>query len=167
MHYDLRPVDSCLSLLSALDSRNGVLSMRTSPHLRALLIKNNPYGQQFSSSRFTTVFDAYTGTYNDFCNIIFYFRKLQAPRSALVCGAPCGMHVFAGSVDKFFGHFRPEIRYGALPRGSRNSYIMLPIYSSSIWHKAFDPSRRTPSTIWRTPRSKSLTVILQRIRSAP
>ena len=40
-HYDLCPVDSCVNLLSALDSRNGVMSMRTSPHLRALLINNN------------------------------------------------------------------------------------------------------------------------------
>ena len=47
-HYDLCPVDSCVNLLSALDSRNGVMSMRTSPHLRALLINNNPCGQQFS-----------------------------------------------------------------------------------------------------------------------
>ena len=29
-HYDLCPVDSCVNLLSALDSRNGVMSMRTS-----------------------------------------------------------------------------------------------------------------------------------------
>ena len=47
-HYDLCPVDSCVNLLSALDSRIGVMSMRTSPHLRALLINNNPCGQQFS-----------------------------------------------------------------------------------------------------------------------
>ena len=47
-HYDLCPVDSCVNLLSALDSRNGVMSMRTSPHLRALLINNNPCGQHFS-----------------------------------------------------------------------------------------------------------------------
>ena len=84
------------------------------------------------------MFDAYTGTYNDLCHIICYFRKLQAPRSALVCGATCGMHVFAGFVDKFFGHFRPEIGYSARQSGSRNLYKMLPIYSSSIWHKAFD-----------------------------
>ena len=48
LHYDLCPVDSCVNLLSALDSRNGVMSMRTSPHSRALLINNNPCGQQFS-----------------------------------------------------------------------------------------------------------------------
>ena len=134
-HYDLCPVDSCVNLLSALDSRNGVMSMRTSLHLRALLINNNPCGQQFSWSRFTAVFDAYTGTYNDLCHTICYFRKLQAPRSALVCGATCGMHVFAGFVDKIFGHFRPEIGYGARQSGSRNLYKMLPIYSSSIWQK--------------------------------
>ena len=29
------------------------------------------------------------------------------------------MHVFADFVDNFFGHFRPAIRYGTLPRGSR------------------------------------------------
>ena len=102
-------------------------------------------------SRFTAVFDAYTGTYNDLCNIIFYFRKLQAPRSALVCGTACGMYAFAGFVDKVFGHFRPEIRYGALPRGSRNLYKMLPIYSSSIWYKAVE----RPSTIWRNHRQQN------------
>ena len=32
-HYDLCTVESCVNLLSALDSRNGVMSMRTSPHL--------------------------------------------------------------------------------------------------------------------------------------
>ena len=112
--------------------------------------------------------DAYTGTYNDLCNIIFYFRKLQAPRRALVCGETCGMHLFAGFVDKFFGHFRPEIRYGTLPRESRNLYKMLPIYSSSIWHKAFDPPRRAAIyNLTKSPTTKSLTGILQRIRSAP
>ena len=100
------------------------------------------------------MFDAYTDTYNDLCNIIFYFRKLQAPHSSLVCGATCGMDVFAGFVDKFFGHFRPEIRYRALPHGSQNVYKMLPIYSSSIWHKAFDPPGWKPATIWRNPRAK-------------
>ena len=48
MHYDLCPVDSCVNLLSALESRNGFMSMGTSPHLRALLINNYPCGQQFS-----------------------------------------------------------------------------------------------------------------------
>ena len=48
LHHDLCPVDSCVNLHSALDSRNGVMSMRTSPHLRALLTNNNPCGQQFS-----------------------------------------------------------------------------------------------------------------------
>ena len=66
--------------------------------------------------------DVCTGTYNDLCNTIFYFRKLQAPRSALVCGATCDMHVFAGFVDNFFGHFRPVIRYGTLLRGSQDFY---------------------------------------------
>ena len=47
-HYDLCPVDSCVNLHSALDSRNWVMSMRTSSHLRALLTNNNPCGQQFS-----------------------------------------------------------------------------------------------------------------------
>ena len=90
---------------------------------------------------------------NDLYNTSFYFRKLQAPRSALtlVCGATCGMHVFDVFVDKFFGHFRLEIRYGTLPRGSQNAYKMLPTYSSSIWHKAFDPPRRVPASIWRNP----------------
>ena len=114
------------------------------------------------------MFDAYTGTYNDLCNIIFYFRKLQTPRSALVCGTTYGMHVFASFVDIFFGHFRPKIGYGALPRGSRNLYKMLPIYTSSIWHKAFDPSRRAAIyNLTISPTAKSLTGTLQRIRSAP
>ena len=48
-HYDLCPVDSCLNLLSVLGSRNGVMGMRTSPPLRALLINSNPCShQQFS-----------------------------------------------------------------------------------------------------------------------
>ena len=54
------------------------------------------------------------GTYNDLNHTIFYFRKLQAPRSAAVCGVTCGMHVFAGFVDKIFVHFRPAIRYGTM-----------------------------------------------------
>ena len=114
------------------------------------------------------MFDAYTGTYNDLCNIIFYFRKLQAPRSALVCGATCSMHVFAGCVDNFFGHFTPEIRHGALPRGSRNLYKMSPIYSSYIWAKAFDPPRRADIyNLTKSPTAKSLTGLLQWIRSVP
>ena len=32
---------------------------------------------------------------------------------------------------------------------------MLPIYLSSIWHKAFDPPRRVPATIWRIPRQQN------------
>ena len=114
------------------------------------------------------MFDAYTGTYNDLCNILFYFRKLQAPHSALVCGATCGMHVFAGFVDKFFRHFRSEIRYGALPRESRNLCKMFPIYLSSIWHKAFDPPCRAAIyNLTKYPTAKSLAGILHRIRSAP
>ena len=105
------------------------------------------------------MFDAYTGTYNDLRNMIFYFRKLQAPRSALFCGTTCGMHMFTGFVENFFGHFRPEIHYGAVPRGSRNLHKMLPIYSSSIWHKAFDPRRRTPATIWRNPRQQNRSLV--------
>ena len=50
------------------------------------------------------------------------------------------MHVFAGFVDNFFGHFRPEIRYGVLPRVSRNSYKLLPIYLSSILTQNFRPA---------------------------
>ena len=76
--------------------------------------------------------------------------------------------VFAGFVDKFFGHFRPEIGYGARQSESRNLYKMLPIYSSSIWHKAFDPPRLgdiyNPT---KSPTAKLLTGTLQRIRSAP
>ena len=98
------------------------------------------------------MFDAYTGTYNDLRNTIFYFPKLQAPHSVPVCGATCGMHMFVGFVDKISEHFRPAIRYGTLPNGSRDLYEMLPIYSSSLWLKAFDPPRRVPAaTIWRNP----------------
>ena len=104
---------------------------------------------------FTTVFDAYTGTNNDLCNTIFYFRKLQALCNALVCSATCGMHMVAGFIDKFLVHFRPEICYGTLPCGSRNSYKMLTIYSSSIWRKTFDPLRRVPTTIWRNLRQQN------------
>ena len=74
----------------------------------------------------------------------------------------------AGFVDKFFGHFRPEIGYGARQSGSRNLYKMLPIYSSSIWHKAFDPPCRAGIyNMTKSPTAKSLTGTLQRIRSAP
>ena len=92
------------------------------------------------------------GTHNELCNTIFYFRKLQAPRSAPNCGATCGMPLFAGFVDIIFGHFRPTMRYGIIPRGLWNLFEMLPIYSSYIWHKFFDPARRVPATIWRNPR---------------
>ena len=79
-----------------------------------------------------------------------------------------GMHVFAGFVDKFFGHFRPEIGYGARQSGSWNLYKMLPIYSSSIWHKAFDPPHLADIyNLTKSPTAKSLTGTLQRIRSAP
>ena len=98
------------------------------------------------------MFDAYTGTYNDLCNTIVYFRKLLSPRSAPVCGATCGMRVNAGFDDKIVEHFRPEIRHSTLPSGSRDLCEMLPICSSSIWHKAFDPPRTMPATIWRNPR---------------
>ena len=111
---------------------HGFISMRTSSYLRALLINNTPCGQRFSKLRLTKVSDAYTGTYTDLCNTIFYFGKLQASRSVLVGGPTCGMHVFDGFFDNFFGHFRPAIRYGALPRGSHNLYKMLPTFSSSI-----------------------------------
>ena len=77
------------------------------------------------------------------------FRKLQAPHSALVCGTMCGMHVFAGFVDKFFGHFRPEIRYGTLPRGSQNFYKMLVLpfdTKFSTRHVVFDSSGEIPDS---------------------
>ena len=85
------------------------------------------------------------------CNTIFYFPKLQPPRSVPVCGPTSGMHMFAGFVDKICGHFRPAICYGTLPRRSGDLYEMLPIYSSSIWHKALDPPCRVPATIWQNP----------------
>ena len=93
---------------------------------------------------------------------------MQAPRSALVCGATCGMHVFAGFVDKFFGHFIPEIGYGARQSGSRNLYKMLPIYSSCICHKTFNPPRLADMyNLTKSLTAKSLTGTLQRIRSTP
>ena len=72
------PVDSCLNLLRVLDSRNGVIGMSTSPHLRTWLINNNLCGQQFSQWRFTTAFDAYTGHIQCFMqhNFLTYFLKL-------------------------------------------------------------------------------------------
>ena len=112
--------------------------------------------------------DAYAGTYNDLCNIIFYFRELQAPRSLLVCGVTCGNARVRWLCWQFFGHFMPEIRYGTLPRGSQNSYKMLPIYSSSTWHKASEPPRRAAIyNLIKSPTAKSHTGILLRIRSAP
>ena len=38
---------------------------------------------------------------------------------------------------------------------SRNIHKMSPIYSSSIWHKAFDPPPRAPATIWRNPQQQN------------
>ena len=75
-------------------------------------------------------FEAYTGTYNDICNTIFYFRKLHAPRSVPAGGTPHGIHVFAGFVDKIFWHFRPAIRYHTLSLGSRDLHELLPIWIS-------------------------------------
>ena len=76
--------------------------------------------------------------------------------------------MFAGFVEIFFGHFRPEIRYGALPRGSQNLHKTLPIYSSSIRHKPFDsPCPAAIYNLTKSPTAKSLTGILQWIRSAP
>ena len=149
IQYDPCPVDLCVNLLSALDSRNGVISMRTSPHLRALLINNNPCGQQFSLSRFTAGFDASTGTYNDLCNIIFYFRKLQAPRNAHVCGATCGMHVSAGLLTNFSDI--SDLKYAMA--------LCLPIYSSSIWHKLSTRHVERPSTIWRNHRKQNYSAV--------
>ena len=66
---------------------------------------------------------------------------------------------------QFFGNFRPEIGYGALPRGSRNLYIMLPIFHLT---QSFRPPRRAAIyNLTKSPRTKSLTGTLQRIRSAP
>ena len=92
------------------------------------------------------VFDAYRGTNNDVCNTIFYFRKLQAPCSALVSGATCGMHVFAG-LSNFFADIS-GLQYTMVP--CLAGYKILLIYSSSIWHRAFDPPRRDPATITST-----------------
>ena len=105
------------------------------------------------------------GTYNDLCNIIFYFRKLQARRSTLVCGATCGMHMFTGFVDKFSDI--SDLKYAmALCPAGREIYTK---YYQYI-HLPFDTKLSTrhverPSTI--SPTAKSLTGILQRIRSAP
>ena len=95
------------------------------------------------------------------CNIIFYFQKLQAPRSALIWGTACGIARVRWLCWRFFGHFRHAIRYGSLSRRSRNLYKMLPIYSSSIWHKTFDPQHRVPATIWRNPRQQNHSPAMQ------
>ena len=102
------------------------------------------------------MFDAYTGTYYDLCNIIFYFRKLQAPRSALVCGATCGMHVFAGFVDNFFSDIS-DLKYAiALCLAGREiytkcyQYIHLPFVT-----KLSTRHVERPSTIWRNPRQQN------------
>ena len=39
---------------------------------------------------------------------------VQAARSAPVYGTTCCMHVFAGFINKIFGHFRPAIHYHTL-----------------------------------------------------
>ena len=51
-----------------------------------------------------------------------------------------------------FRTFSPAIPYGTLPCGSRNLYKLLPIYSSSIWHKAFYP----PRNLTKSPNSQDI-----------
>ena len=94
--------------------KNGVLSIHTCPHLKALLLNNNPCGQEF-----VLVITLYNSVWcihwhiQRFMQHNFLFLKVARP-------SMCSMHVFAGFVDNFFRHFRPEICCGTQPRGSRN-----------------------------------------------
>ena len=96
------------------------------------------------------------GTNNDICNIIFYFRKLQAPRSALVCGATtCGMHVFAGFVVNFSDI--SDLEYAmALCLAGREIYTKCYqyIYLPFDWKLSTRLVERS-STIWRNPRQQN------------
>ena len=114
------------------------------------------------------MFDAYTGTYNDLCHIICYFRKLQAPRSALVCGATCGMHVFAGFVWQIFRTFQTWNRLWR--EAEQVAKFIQNVTNIFIFHltQSFRPA--TSSGHLQSdeiPTAKSLTGTLQRIRSAP
>ena len=161
------PVDLCGNLLSALDPRNGVISMRTSPHLRVLLIK------QYLVWTTVLVITLYNSVWCIHGHIHWCMQhNFLFPKVASSQCASLWRDVRTARVRwlcwQFVGHFRPEIPYGALPRRSRNLHKMLPIYSTSIWHKAFDPPRRAAIyNLTESPTAKSLTGILQRIRSVP
>ena len=105
---------------------------------------------------------------------MYNLRKLQAPRSAPVCGATCGI---ARVHWLCWQHFRTfQACYGTMPLGSRFLYELLPLYSSSFRHRAFYPAfyptrRLLASRIWRNARQqKTLTrpaCMLQQFRSTP
>ena len=132
------------------------------------------------------------------CICICKYKYVFDPSPACRSGPVCGMHVFAGFVDKTFEYFRPAIcrhreNFWAFARPRTDfclillilnmvihrtftgpthllslvsfgvsEYAMAPclagceiytkcIYSSSIWHKAFDPTCRVPATTWQNP----------------
>ena len=83
--------------INCVHSRNGVMGMSTSPHLRDWLKKiihvdnkSRNHALQWCLMRA----GAHTTMYATQFSISE--RKLQAPRSALISGATCGMHMFAG-----------------------------------------------------------------------
>ena len=114
------------------------------------------------------MFDAYTGTYNDLCNIIFYIRKLQAPRSALVCGAACTCSPAKVAMLTNFATFQTwNMLWRFASRAAKFIQNVTNIFNFHLT-QSFRPA--TSSGHLQSdeiPTAKSLTGILQRIRSAP
>ena len=92
----------------------------------------------------------------------FLFPKVASPSQCASLRHDVGHCTCSLALLPFFsGHFRHAIRYGSLSRRPRNLYKILPIYSSSIWHKTFDPPHRVPATIWRNPRQQNHSPAMQ------
>ena len=137
MHYGVRPFDSCLNLLSALDFRNAPIGMHTVLVITFYNIVWCIRGHM-RCMQHTFLFPK-VASLSQYASLL---RDVRHARVRWLCW-------------QFSGHFRPAIRSGALPRGSLDVYEMLPIYSSSIWPKICDPPRRVPATIWRNPRQQN------------
>ena len=79
----------------------------------------------------------------------FPFWKVASLSQCTICCATCGMHVFIGFVENFFGHFSPTVSYRTLHFGLWDLHELLSIYSSSIPHRAFALKCRVLAGIWR------------------
>ena len=82
-HCDLCPIDSCLNLISVLDSGNGVMGMR---NLRISLLNDNPHGNNQRRQNFEKVMTfIYTRSHtaNHHTDSIFQQRTALQPRNAI------------------------------------------------------------------------------------